>query len=278
MSRLPSFSYRFKAVFCLLLAIGLGTTGFADTSAAEKRAKQVEKLVKPSKAAPKNYSAYPNVELKTNMGEIIVQLNAVRAPISSKNFLQYVENGHYNGTIFHRVIPGFVAQGGGHMPNYSELVTRDPIFNESGNGLSNLTGTIAMARESNPHSATSQFYINLADNTRLDPRSDRWGYTVFGEVRYGMKILQKVASMPTGAGGSFEKDVPIKPLIINTARVMGPDELIPVESLSMEDIIKEEEEAARRNQVTDPARTPARIPTQNNRQQRNNNSGEGETP
>lgn len=118
-------------------------------------------------------SSAPRVKIVTSEGDIVVQLNPVRAPITVKNFLAYVKNGFYDGTIFHRVVPGFVIQGGGYTPDYREKPTRDPIPNESGNGLSNLRGTIAMARTSDPHSATSQFYINLADNKKLDPRPDR---------------------------------------------------------------------------------------------------------
>jgi len=174
------------------------------------------------------YPLYPNIEVSTNKGKFYLSLDAVRAPITTKNFLDYVYSGFYKDTIFHRVIPGFVVQGGGHDEEFRELITNDPIFNESGNGLSNLTGTIAMAREFDPHSARSQFYINLADNTNLDPRPDRWGYTVFGEVASGIDILQNLAEQPTGAGGDFEKDVPLKPFIVRSMRLMGTDEDIPL--------------------------------------------------
>jgi len=169
------------------------------------------------------------------MGDIYFVLNGVRAPITVNNFLQYVESGHYDKTIFHRVIPDFMAQGGGHLEDYTELSTREDIVNESGNGLSNIKGTVAMARKNTPHSANSQFFVNLVDNQRLDPSPNRWGYTVFGEVQYGMNLLTKVSKMPRGAGGPFSTDVPIEPLIVESARIMGSDEEIPFEPIVFDD-------------------------------------------
>lgn len=196
---------------------------------------QPSQQVKPLSA----YDAFPHIEVVTNHGKIYLELNALRAPLTTHNFLQYVESGHYNNTVFHRVIPEFVAQGGGHDEEFRALVTRDPIVNESGNGLSNLTGTIAMARVNAPHSAAAQFYINLVDNTKLDPRADRWGYAVFGEVLYGMPLLQEVASKPTAAGGDFSKDVPVEPFIVKSMRVMASDEEIPMEPI----VVAEPEDA-----------------------------------
>src|SRR5262245_16409528 len=131
---------------------------------------------------------YPKVRVQTSQGVFVLQLDAQRAPITVANFLEYVGAKHYDGTIFHRVIDGFVAQGGGYTADLKEKETRGPIPNESGNGLSNVRGTIAMARTENPHSATSQFYINLTDNTKLDPKPERWGYCVFGKVVEGMEV------------------------------------------------------------------------------------------
>lgn len=156
----------------------------------------------------------PEVKFVTTEGDFIVQLDPQRAPLTVKNFLEYVRSGFYNGTIFHRVIPGFVVQGGGFTENYKEKKTRKPIPNESGNGLSNVRGTIAMARETAPHTAAAQFYINLADNTKLDPRPDRWGYAVFGKVVGGMKVIDDIASMPTGPAGPFKQDAPQIPIVI----------------------------------------------------------------
>jgi peptidyl-prolyl cis-trans isomerase A (cyclophilin A) len=169
-----------------------------------------------SAAAP----AYATVRLETSEGDIVLDLKGRRAPITVANFLRYVEAGHYDGTIFHRVIPGFVVQGGGYTPDNEERATQDPIFNESGNGLSNTRATIAMARSEDPHSAASQFYINLADNSRLDPSSRRWGYTVFGEVIEGMEIVDMIAGIPTQAGPLGE-DMPHRPVILIRAELIG---------------------------------------------------------
>jgi cyclophilin family peptidyl-prolyl cis-trans isomerase len=166
---------------------------------------------------------FPKIALETNKGTIVVELDGNRAPITVANFVTYVRDGHYDGTIFHRVIPGFVAQGGGYGPDYAERPTRDPIPNESGNGLSNAEGTIAMARQNPPHTATSQFFINLADNEALDPNPRRWGYTVFGQVVEGMDVLAAIAAVPTGAAGPFSSDVPQAPIILEKARLIDPE-------------------------------------------------------
>lgn len=162
----------------------------------------------------------PEVKFVTTEGNFIVQLDPQRAPLTVKNFLQYVRSGFYNGTIFHRVVPGFVIQGGGFTDTYKEKKTRKPIPNESGNGLSNLRGTIAMARETAPHSATSQFYINLANNTKLDPQPNRWGYAVFGKVISGMKTIDRIASVPTGPAGPFKHEAPQIPVVIQKALLL----------------------------------------------------------
>ncbi|HVC37956.1 MAG TPA: peptidylprolyl isomerase [Gammaproteobacteria bacterium] len=157
---------------------------------------------------------YPEVAFETSLGTFVVQLDRQRAPLTVSNFLHYVTTGFYNGTVFHRVIPGFVIQGGGFTTAYVEKKTAGPIPNESGNGLSNLRATIAMAREDAPHSATAQFYINLVDNRKLDPRPDRWGYAVFGQVIQGMDVVDKVAATPTGKVGPFDTDAPLTPVVI----------------------------------------------------------------
>lgn len=164
--------------------------------------------------------ARPEVKFTTTEGNFIVQLNPARAPLTVRNFLAYVRSGFYNGTIFHRVIPGFVIQGGGFTAKYKEKKTRKPIPNESGNGLLNVRGTIAMARKPAPNTATSQFYINLADNTQLDPGPGRWGYAVFGKVVSGMKVVDKIASMPTGPAGPFSQNAPQVPVIITKASII----------------------------------------------------------
>lgn len=165
---------------------------------------------------------YPDVALVTNMGTIVVELDRARAPLSVENFLHYVNAGFYDGTLFHRVVPGFVIQGGGFSGDYKEKKTGAPIPNESGNGLSNLRGTLAMAREDAPHTATAQFYINLVDNRKLDPRPDRWGYAVFGKVIQGMDVVERIAAVATGQVGPFEKDAPLKPVVILKARLLKP--------------------------------------------------------
>ena len=166
---------------------------------------------------------FPKIALETTKGTIVVELDGNRAPITVANFVTYVRDGHYDGTIFHRVIAGFVAQAGGYDREYAERPTRSPIPNESGNGLSNAEGTIAMARQNPPHTATSQFYFNLADNDALDPNSRRWGYTVFGQVVEGMDVLAAIAAVPTGPAGPFSSDVPQAPIVIERARLVAPE-------------------------------------------------------
>jgi len=157
---------------------------------------------------------YPKVRIETNRGDIVVELDTARAPITVYNFLEYLKKDQYDDTIFHRVIPGFMIQGGGYLVDYSEKPVGKPIPNESGNGLSNQPGTIAMARTNLPHTATSQFFINLDDNNRLDPSPSRWGYTVFGEVVEGMDVVEAIAAIPTGPGGPFPTDAPQSMVII----------------------------------------------------------------
>jgi peptidyl-prolyl cis-trans isomerase A (cyclophilin A) len=175
----------------------------------------------PSAAAepPAAAGGAPVVELQTSKGTIVLQLDAQKAPVSTENFVQYVRSGHYDGTIFHRVIPGFMIQGGGMLPSMDEKPTRDPIVNEAKNGLKNARGTIAMARTNDPNSATAQFFINLVDNTGLDhPRPDGAGYAVFGKVIEGMDVVDAIARVPTGSRG-YHQDVPTEPIVIQKATV-----------------------------------------------------------
>ncbi len=167
-------------------------------------------------------AANPVVEMKTNQGPIIIELHADKAPKTVENFLQYVKDGFYNGTVFHRVIDGFMIQGGGFEPGMKQKTTRAPIENEAKNGLKNTTGTLAMARTQDPHSASAQFFINLADNRPLDyPSRDGWGYAVFGKVIQGMDIVQKIAKVKTGNAG-FHQNVPIEPVVIESAKLVEP--------------------------------------------------------
>ncbi len=164
--------------------------------------------------------ASPTVEIKTSQGMIIIDLNAGKAPRTVHNFLQYVEENFYTGTIFHRVINGFMIQGGGFTKDMAEKPAGKPIPSEGRNGLKNLRGTIAMARTGDPHSATSQFFINHKDNSGLDyPSPDGWGYTVFGKVVRGMDIVDRIAQSPTGNHGPHQ-DVPREPVIIQSIQIL----------------------------------------------------------
>jgi len=168
-------------------------------------------------------AAKPKVVFKTNMGDITVELEPARAPNTVANFLSYVKEGRYDGTIFHRVINNFMIQGGGFDKNYNRLPTRAPIQNEADKGLSNERGTIAMARTSDPHSATDQFFINLKFNGSLDHRAKSdsgWGYTAFGRVTDGMNIVARIGLVKTGPGGPFPTDVPADPVVIEKATIV----------------------------------------------------------
>ena len=158
------------------------------------------------------------VRLATSQGDIVLELDAEKAPKSVDNFLQYVRAGHYDGLVFHRVIPTFMVQGGGYRADLSEKPVRKPIVLESRNGLSNLRGSIAMARTSDPNSATSQFFINVVDNLRLDAADGRDGYAVFGKVVEGMEVVDKIRDVPTQAQGPHQ-NVPVTPVTIRKATV-----------------------------------------------------------
>jgi len=162
------------------------------------------------------------VKVTTSLGDIIIQLNTEKAPISSANFLAYVNEGFYNGTIFHRIIPGFMAQGGGFDTDFNQKAVHDPIKNEADNGLPNKRGTLAMARTNVPDSATAQFFINYKDNAFLNhtsPTASGWGYAVFGEVIEGMDVVDEMAKQPTGNRGGHQ-DVPKTDIIIEKAEVI----------------------------------------------------------
>ena len=161
------------------------------------------------------------IKLHTNFGVIALELDAEKAPESAKNFISYVEAGHYNNTIFHRVIPGFMIQGGGFEPGMKQKDCKDPIKNEADNGLKNDNYTIAMARTSDPHSATAQFFINVADNDFLNfkaPNANGWGYCVFGKVVEGSEVVDKIKGVKTGPAG-FHQDVPKEDVIIERAEI-----------------------------------------------------------
>ena len=163
------------------------------------------------------------VALNTNSGRIVLDLNAEKEPKTVANFVSYVRSGHYNGTIFHRVIDGFMIQGGGFDSNMNQKPTQAPIENEADNGLKNDEGTIAMARTQDPHSASAQFFINVKKNDFLNYSSKTvqgWGYAVFGKVAEGMDVVAKIKSVQTGRSG-YQGDVPVKPVIIESAEVIG---------------------------------------------------------
>jgi len=170
------------------------------------------------------HAANPAVEFTTNQGKIVIELYPDKAPKTVNNFLGYVNAGFYDGTIFHRVIAGFMVQGGGFSRTYEKKQTRDPIENEADNGLKNEFGTVAMARTQDPHSATAQFFINVADNKFLNftsATSRGYGYTVFGRVTKGMELVHQIATAPTGRGGPFPQDVPINMVVIEQTKILG---------------------------------------------------------
>ncbi|MCA3239115.1 MAG: peptidylprolyl isomerase [Curvibacter sp.] len=167
-------------------------------------------------------STAPRVKLATSAGDIVVELNAAKAPRTVENFLVYVRKGHYNGTIFHRVIPGFMIQGGGFDASMNQKPTEKPIENEATNGLKNDRYTLAMARTPHPHSASAQFFINVNDNAFLNhtaPTSQGWGYAVFGRVVEGQDVVDRIAGVPTATQG-MHQNVPQTPIIINAATVL----------------------------------------------------------
>ncbi len=159
-------------------------------------------------------SSSPRVRVVTTLGSFVIELDRERAPFTVDNFLQYVNEDHYEGTVFHRVIQGFVAQTGGYTEDFQLKPVERSVVNESGNGLSNMRGTVGLARTNDPHSGNAQFYINLADNLELNPRPARWGYTVFGTVVEGMQVVDEIGYRPTGTKGSFERIVPVNTIMI----------------------------------------------------------------
>lgn len=196
------------ANFCLALAL----TAALSLTALAPRAAEAAETTPPS----------PAVKLETNMGDIILRLDSAKAPETVANFLSYVRAGHYDGTIFHRVISNFMIQGGGMTPDMKEKPMGKPIKNEAANGLKNKKYTVAMARTGDPHSATAQFFINVKDNDFLDykaPSGQGWGYAVFGKVLKGQDVVEKIKAVPTGNRG-MHGDVPRDPLIIKKATII----------------------------------------------------------
>lgn len=174
-------------------------------------------------AQPKPASQAPVlVQVVTSMGNFTLELNAERAPLTVAHFLKYVDQGHYTGTTFHRVIPNFVIQGGGFDSDSKLVPAPAKVVNESGNGLTNERGTVGMARTNDPHGSDAQFYVNLYDNAELDPNKTRWGYAVFGKVVQGMDVVDRIGNVATGAHGAIKEETPLKPVVIlKIERVAG---------------------------------------------------------
>jgi cyclophilin family peptidyl-prolyl cis-trans isomerase len=198
---------KFRSFSSVLLALGIvvGAVFYGTPSAAAQDA--------------------PRVKFVTTAGDFVLELYPDKAPKTVENFLQYVKDKHYDGTIFHRVINNFMIQGGGYEANYTEKKTRAPVTHEGREALArggprNVVGTVAMARTNDPQSATAQFFINVKDNAFLDPTPQQFGYTVFGKVVLGMDVIQKIKTMPTGASGPFPSDVPKTPILINSATLV----------------------------------------------------------
>lgn len=172
---------------------------------------------------PASATAHPQVRVITSMGNFVVELYPDRAPITVAEFLKYVNEGQYTQTLFHRVIPGFLVQGGGFAAaDEAVKATHPAIFNESGNGLQNKRGWVGLARTEAPHSGNCQFYINLADNPELDPLPVRWGYAVFGKIIDGLDVLDRISTVPTGAEGKFKSDAPLAHVVIQKIELVGP--------------------------------------------------------
>ena len=182
-----------------------------------------DKLIDPDKLVDPD-NLYPRVKLETSMGNIVVELDRVKAPITVNNFLRYVVTGEYDNTVFHRVVADFIVQGGGYDQDYALKEVHESIVNESGNGLKNEIGTIAMAKENAPHTANRQFFFNVNDNTNLDP-GRRWGYAVFGSITEGEEVMEAMAKVETAYHEATNwEDVPVKPIILIKATLL-PDTL-----------------------------------------------------
>jgi peptidyl-prolyl cis-trans isomerase A (cyclophilin A) len=171
--------------------------------------------------------AAERVRVTTNLGAFVIELQRDRAPLTVENFVGYVRSGYYTNVLFHRVIANFVVQGGGVGLDYKAKPSRKPIPNEAGNGLKNLRGTVGLARASDPHSGDTQFYVNVADNSDLDPLPTRWGYAVFGRVVEGMEVVDRISVSPTGSAGPFKQDAPIQPVVIQKVEIIADQSASP---------------------------------------------------
>jgi cyclophilin family peptidyl-prolyl cis-trans isomerase len=200
----------------LLLVLGLLSGVFQSSIAADSPA------APPAPASPAA-GGKVQVQVVTSLGNFTVELLPERAPLTVAQFLKYVDQGHYAGTLFHRVIPNFVIQGGGFDTGYKLKAAPTKVVNESGNGLTNQRGTVGFARSSEPHSGDCQFYVNLFDNATLDPNQTRWGYAVFGKIVQGMDVVDRIGNVATGARGPFKEDAPLQQVVIERIeRVAAP--------------------------------------------------------
>jgi cyclophilin family peptidyl-prolyl cis-trans isomerase len=209
----------------LLLLLGLLSASFGQMSFADEPPPAKAPAPPPAPApAPAAKSSTPvQVQVFTSMGNFVIELNAERAPLTVAHFLKLVDEGHFTGTIFHRVVPNFVIQAGGFDSNYNPKPPGTKVANESGNGLSNTRTTVGMARGNEPHGADGQFYVNLYDNAALDPSQTRWGYAVFGKVISGMEVVDRIGNVATGSRGPIKEDTPLKPVVIQKVeRIAAP--------------------------------------------------------
>jgi peptidyl-prolyl cis-trans isomerase A (cyclophilin A) len=201
-----TYSSRIQGMKQLLLMLGLLVTASQGPALAAASPD--------SKTPPKPAVVSPQVQVVTSLGNFTIELNAERAPLTVANFLAYVDKGQYTNTLFHRAVANFVIQGGGFSTDYTPKPAPVTVVNESGNGLSNVRGSVGLARTQEPHGGNAQFYVNLNDNAALDPQQTRWGYAVFGRVTSGMDVVDRIGNVATGAHGVIKEETPLKPVII----------------------------------------------------------------
>jgi peptidyl-prolyl cis-trans isomerase A (cyclophilin A) len=202
-----------RSFIAVLLSVCLVFASLATTAQVVDPSKQAGSKIQPD-------NLYPRVKLETSMGDIIIELDRRRAPLTVNNFLDYVNRKEYDNTVFHRLVPDYIIQGGGYTPEFKEKETKEPVINESGNGLKNDWYSIAMARQNDPHSALRQFFFNLNDNDNLNPGRD-WGYTVFGSVVNGTEVIDQMSQVETEYRPLIRfADVPKKTIMLNTATVL----------------------------------------------------------
>jgi peptidyl-prolyl cis-trans isomerase A (cyclophilin A)/peptidyl-prolyl cis-trans isomerase B (cyclophilin B) len=206
-----------------LLSFSFCPLSFADDTPPPAKTPAPPPVAAPAPAPAAKSGAPVQVQVFTSMGNFVIELNAERAPLTVAHFLKLVDEGHFTGTIFHRVVPNFVIQAGGFDSSYKPTPPGTKVVNESGNGLSNTRTTVGMARGSEPHGADGQFYVNLYDNAALDPNQTRWGYAVFGKVVSGMEVVDRIGNVATGSHGPIKEDTPLKPVVIQKIeRIAAP--------------------------------------------------------